>query len=342
MQEIVIDTIQKLIFSSLVAAVFAPIMIYLLYKTNQVVEYKKSKLGGGVSENDTNEVFNNLMVGKTGTPNIGGVLVWVVVTAMVFLLIERTSVINAFLVGFILFGLWGFIDVVLTNKMKKDEKFRILQEKFGMRMVRFWTSALISILAFWLLYQTKTIENIDLGVFSLSFSLFTVIVLGIIGHFAVYSAEITDGLDGLMIGIFGIIFTGMGALLLIQGQYEWLPIIGIILGVIIVDLYFNIPPARFFNGGPGAMTLGFGIFYIGVVTGNIIPYFIISALTWFIMSTSMIQIISMRFFKKRVFKIAPIHHHFQAIGWPNPKITMRFWLITMCTAILGVYIGLVL
>lgn len=342
MQDIVIETIEKLTISALAAAVFAPIMINLLYRTNQVVEYKKSRLGGGVSEKDTNDVFNSIMTGKSGTPNIGGMMVWVVVTIMVFLLIERTSVIEAFLVGFILFGLWGFIDVVLTNKMKKDEKFRITQEKFGMRMVRFWTSALISILAFWILYKTGTLEEIDLGIISLSFSAVMVLVLGIVGHFAVYSAEITDGLDGLMIGIFSIIFTGLGALLLIQGQYEWLPIIGIIVGVSLVDLYFNIPPARFFNGGPGAMTLGFGAFFIGVVTGNIIPYFIISSLTWFIMSTSMVQIISMRFFKKRVFKIAPIHHHFQAIGWPNHKITMRFWLITMCVAIIGIYVGLVI
>lgn len=342
MLDILKNTFEALFLSVIAASIFAPMMISMLYKMNQVAEHKKSKLGGGVKEGETNEVFLKIMnvSGQNGTPNIGGILVWVVVPIMTILLVQRTESVNTFLLGFLLLGAWGFIDVVVTNRMKKDEKFRMLQERFWMRVIRFSVSALINLLLIWVLYANGVIDQLSLGSVAIAFTPIIIPILALVAHFAVYSAEIIDGLDALMIGIFGIVYTGLGAMLLIQGQYEYLPIIGIIIGVIFVDLYFNIPPARFFNGGPGAMTLGFGAFYIGLVSDNLIPYMFMSGWTWFVMSTSMIQIISMRFRKKRIFKIAPIHHHFQAIGWPSYKVTMRFWLMTMFLTTLGIYISL--
>ena len=127
----------------------------------------------------------------------------------------------------------------------------------------------------------------------------------------------------------------------IREKYEFLPVLAIILGVQIIDLYFNIPPARFWNGGPGAMPLGFAMFFIALVTDNILPYFFMSSITWIIMLSSLIQMVSMKFFKKRVFKIAPIHHHFQANGWPQYKVVMRFWLVTLVTCIVGLYVALI-
>jgi phospho-N-acetylmuramoyl-pentapeptide-transferase len=166
------------------------------------------------------------------------------------------------------------------------------------------------------------------------------VIAGTVGQFAIYSAELTDGADGLMIGIFTAINIALISILLIQGQFQFVPILTIILGVQIVDLYFNIPPARFWNGGPGAMPLGFTMFFVALVTNNVIPYFIITSITWLIMASSAIQIISLKFFKKRVFKIAPIHHHFQANGWPQYKVVMRFWLFTLFTCIVGIYVAL--
>jgi phospho-N-acetylmuramoyl-pentapeptide-transferase len=167
------------------------------------------------------------------------------------------------------------------------------------------------------------------------------VLLGLVGQLAIYAAELTDGLDGLMIGIFMTINIAMIVLLVLQGKAEFIPILAIILGVQIIDLYFNIPPARFWNGGPGAMPLGFAMFFIAIVTDNLIPYFAMSFITWGIMASSAIQMISMKFFKKRVFRIAPIHHHFQAKGWPQTKVVMRFWLFTLITCILGIYLGLI-
>jgi phospho-N-acetylmuramoyl-pentapeptide-transferase len=168
------------------------------------------------------------------------------------------------------------------------------------------------------------------------------VAVGLLGLLAVYAAEITDGLDGLMVGIFGIILSSLALLLVAQGQYLFVPFIAVLVGVIIVDLYFNIPPARFWNGGPGAMPLGFATFMIALISNNLIPYLVMSSITWLIMASSTVQILSMKFLNRRVFKIAPIHHHFQAVGWPNYKVTMRFWLFTAVSCLLGIFLGIVL
>lgn len=339
--DILRNSLQALFLTVVFSALLAPIMINLLYRFNQVSGIKKSKIGGGDGDNT---LFMKIMKSTTtnGTPNMGGVLVWIVVPVMTLLLVPVTPVIKTFLFGFILFGLWGFIDVVIfTNGFKKNEKMRQFQETFEWRMGKLIFSILMNIGVMFLLHKTGVVQSFNLtNLLLINFSPLVVSISGIIGQFAIYSAELTDGADGLMIGIFTIITIAMSITLFVQQKYEFLPILGIILGVQFIDLYFNIPPARFWNGGPGAMPLGFSMFFIALVTNNLLPYFLMSSITWLIMLSSMIQILSMKFFHKRVFKIAPIHHHFQANGWPQYKVVMRFWLFTAITCTLGVYIAL--
>ena len=339
--DILKNSLQALFLTLVSSALLAPIMINLLYKFNQVSGIKKSKIGGGDGDNT---LFMKIMKSTTtnGTPNMGGVLVWVVVPIMTLFLVPVTPVIKTFLFGFILFGLWGFIDVVIfTNGFKKNEKMRQFQETFEWRMGKLIFSILMNIGVMFLLKNTGAIESFNFtNLLLINFSPLIVVISGIVGQFAIYSAELTDGADGLMIGIFTIITIAMIVTLFVQQKYDFLPILGIILGVQFIDLYFNIPPARFWNGGPGAMPLGFSMFFIAFVTNNLLPYFVMSSITWLIMLSSMIQILSMKFFKRRVFKIAPIHHHFQANGWPQYKVVMRFWLFTAITCTLGVYLAL--
>lgn len=316
-------------------------MISILYKFNQVSGIKKSKIGATQGDNTLfMRIMNSTLT--NGTPNMGGILIWVVVPTLVALLVPITPVIKVFLFGFVLFGFWGFIDVaIFTNSFKHNEKIKAFQETFEWRLAKLTFSILLNIGVMYLLYKTGTFTSLSImDFFLINITPAILVLIGVIGQFAIYSAELTDGADGLMIGIFTSINIAFLSLLVVQGQYQFVPILAIILGVQIVDLYFNIPPARFWNGGPGAMPLGFAMFFIALVTDNIIPYFVISSITWLIMASSAIQIVSLRFFKKRVFKIAPIHHHFQANGWPQYKVTMRFWLFTIFSCILGIYIGL--
>ena len=341
MTDILKKSLEALFLATLVSAIFAPIMISILYKFNQVSGVKKSKIGAGHGDNT---LFMKIM--KTnltnGTPNMGGILVWLIVPLVVFLLVPLTPLVKVFLTGYILFGFWGFIDVaIFTNGFKHNEKIRTFQETFEWRLAKLTFSILLNIVVMYLLYKTGEFTSLSLvNILTINITPLLLILIGIVGQFAIYSAELTDGADGLMIGIFTTINIAFIFLLLVQGKYEFLPILGIILGVQIIDLYFNIPPARFWNGGPGAMPLGFTMFFIALITDNIIPYFLMSSITWLIMASSAIQIFSMKFFKKRVFKIAPIHHHFQANGWPQYKVTMRFWLFAISSCILGIYIGL--
>ncbi len=334
--------IELLFVSTIISTIFAPIMISALYKFNQVSGIKKSKIG---ATDGDNSLFMKIMKTTTtnGTPNMGGLIVLVVVPLTILLFMSITEIIKVFLIGFILFGIWGLIDVVIfTNGFKNNEKMKAFQETFEWRLGKLIFSILLNIGVMLLLYKTGYVEKLNLtNNLIVNFTPLVAILSGVVGQFAIYSTELTDGADGLMIGIMTIITIFLSFLLILQGQYDFLPILLIILGVEIIDLYFNIPPARFWNGGPGAMPLGFTMFFVALVTNNLIPYIFMSSITWLIMLSSFIQIISLRFFKKRVFKIAPIHHHFQANGWPQYKVVMRFWLFTLATCILGFYLGII-
>lgn len=335
------ESLNFLFISTVISMILAPIMITILYRFNQVSGLKKTKLG---SHEGTNSAFLKIMnATKTnGTPNMGGILIWIVVPLVTCLFLPITPLLRVLLIGFGLFGLWGLIDVVIfTNGFKNNPKMRAIQETFEWRIAKLFVAILLNLGVMYLLYRTGEFLTLNLfSVLSISITPAILLLVAIVGQFAIYSGELTDGLDGLMIGIFIIITSAMSILLLVQGKYEFLPFLAILLGVQIVDLYFNIPPARFWNGGPGAMPLAFSIFFIGLVTDNLPAYFLMSSITWIIMASSAIQMISMKFFKKRVFKIAPIHHYFQAIGWPQDKVIMRFWLFTLFLSILGIYIGL--
>ncbi len=341
MTEILKKSIELLFISILVSVIFAPIMISFLYKFNQVSGIKKSKIGGGDGDNT---LFMKIMKTTTtnGTPNMGGLMILVIVPILVLLFVPVTEVVKVFLIGFVLFGTWGLIDVVVfTNGFKNNEKMRAFQETFEWRLGKLLFSIMLNIGVMLLLQKTGAIQEVNItNSLAINFTPIIAALSGVVGQFAIYSAELTDGADGLMIGIMMIITVTFFFLLTVQQKYEFLPILAILLGVQIVDLYFNIPPARFWNGGPGAMPLGFTMFFLAIVTNNLIPYFFMSSITWLIMLSSLIQIVSMKFFNKRVFKIAPIHHHFQANGWPQYKVVMRFWLFTLAVCILGFYIGI--
>ncbi|KKP54722.1 MAG: Phospho-N-acetylmuramoyl-pentapeptide-transferase [candidate division WS6 bacterium GW2011_GWB1_33_6] len=341
MTDILKESLNYLLASTIISIIFAPIMIGILYKFNQVSGLKKTKLG---SRKGTNSIFMRIMKSNetNGTPNMGGRLIWIIVPLMTYIFAPLTPQLQVLLVGFMLFGLWGFIDVaIFTNGFKNNPKIKAMQETFEWRLGKLTVAVLLNIGIMLLLYNTGEFQSVNLlNILAISISPALLVLIAIVGQFAIYSGELTDGLDGLMIGIFTIITCSLSVLLIVQGQYEFLPFLGILLGVEIVDLYFNIPPARFWNGGPGAMPISFALFFIGLVTDNLIPYFLMSSITWLIMLSSALQMFSMKFFKRRIFKIAPIHHHFQAVGWPQYKITMRFWLFTLFVCILGIYVAL--
>lgn len=338
MQEIVIQSFVFLGITLVVGAIAAPLLIFLLYKLQFTVQHK-------LMRDKSNEEFFKLHKHKSGTPSMGGILIWVIVPLLTLLLVG----VNSFTIMFsIVFGLWGgmgFLDGVLVMAKKADLKFRQFQETFEWRLGKLTVMFLVGIVTSYLIFRNEAISPFThltiLGTSVVLPELLIIIAFGLILVLGIYAFELTDGLDGLLAGLSIRSLFALFLLLLIQGQYDFLPIVGITLGVLFVYLYFNIPPARVFMGGPGAMPLGAMMLLMAIVTGNLLPYLFITLLMWIELLSSASQIIAIRFFKRRIFKLAPLHHHFESIGWPETKVVMRFWLLHTILCIGGILVGII-
>jgi len=136
-------------------------------------------------------------------------------------------------------------------------------------------------------------------------------------------------------------FGAYGAIAFSQGKFQLAALCGVNIGALLAFLWFNINPARFFMGDTGAMGLGVTLGVIAMLT-NCVFILPIICLPFVLETLSVIiQMSSKRLFKRKVFLSAPLHHHLEAKGWPECKIVMRFWLIGMVTAVIGVIITLV-
>ena len=157
---------------------------------------------------------------------------------------------------------------------------------------------------------------------------------------AVYSGGVIDGLDGLGGGAFAIMFAAFGGIALFQNQIDLAGFCVAVVGAILAFLWFNIPPARFYMGETGALGLCCALTVVAFLTDSVLVLPIIGFLLVIEAGSVILQLIWKKAFKKKLFLAAPIHHHFEAMGWPHYKITMRFWIIGVVTAIVGVAIRL--
>jgi phospho-N-acetylmuramoyl-pentapeptide-transferase len=157
---------------------------------------------------------------------------------------------------------------------------------------------------------------------------------------AAFSSNEADGLDGLAGGVFALSYAAYGIIALSQGKVELALFCGTVMGALLAFLWFNINPARFFMGDTGSMALGITLGVIAFLTNSIVVFPIIT----FIFTIEGLSFLIQRFwkvvFKKKLFLSSPIHHHFEAIGWPEQKIVMRFWVIGAASAVIGLAIAL--
>ncbi|OGF61742.1 hypothetical protein A2926_02760 [Candidatus Giovannonibacteria bacterium RIFCSPLOWO2_01_FULL_44_40] len=169
-----------------------------------------------------------------------------------------------------------------------------------------------------------------------AFVLFFILVM-----WATFSGGVIDGLDGLAGGVFASIFAAYGGIAFFQNQINLAAFCSVIVGAILAFLWFNIPPARFYMSETGIMALTTALTTVAFLT-NAVAVLPVIAFPLVLESLSVIiQLSAKRFFGKKVFLVAPIHHHFEALGWPAEKITMRFWVLSAVFAIIGVIVQLV-
>ena len=162
--------------------------------------------------------------------------------------------------------------------------------------------------------------------------------------FAVVAAgnavNISDGLDGLAGGLAAIAFGGFGVIALLQGNPMIAGFCFTVVGALLSYLWFNIYPARFFMGDVGSFALGTSLGVVAMLTDTLFLLPVIGILFVVEAGSSLIQITSKKLFKRKVFISAPIHHHLEAIGWPETKVTMRFWVIAAVAAFVGVMLAI--
>jgi phospho-N-acetylmuramoyl-pentapeptide-transferase len=151
---------------------------------------------------------------------------------------------------------------------------------------------------------------------------------------------VTDGLDGLAGGLLITAFGAYSVIAYFQGSYGIAGFCAAIVGALLAFLWFNIYPARFFMGQTGSTALGATLGVIAMLTNSVFVLPIVGAVFVVEAGSSLVQIFSKKVFKRKVFLSAPLHHHLEAIGWPETKVTMRLWVVGQVTGAIGLVLGL--
>ena len=324
-----------------VAMVLTPLWTKVLYK------YKLGKQ----LRTEGAPIFNKLHQSKEGTPTMGGVVIWVTVlilTLSFWFVAQHAdgfwSKVNFFsraqtwlpFGALIVAALFGLLDDILGV-------LRIGPKGGGLQMrYRILLYTLVAIGGAWwfffkLGFNTVNIPflgDVMVGWWYIPFFIFMIVATS-------FSANETDGLDGLAGGVFLTMFAAYGAIAFDQGRMDLVTFIAALMGALVAFLWFNIYPARFFMGDTGSMSLGVVLGVIAMLTNT--PFLLIPIGVIFVIESGsvIIQVLSKRFRKKKIFLSTPIHHHFEAKGWPETKVTMRFWMISAIGAIIGLIIFLV-
>ena len=325
-----------LLLSSLITGVLAIPFINLLYKLKFQRQREYIKASG-----QPVALIDRLHEAKVGTPAAGGLLVIFTAAVLGFVVYQFTSfkinwTISILAITFVLFGLLGFYD---------DLRKFLEAPNSGLWGIRARTKLVIQ-LAFsffvgYLLYQYMGFDSIrfpfgwelNLGIWYVPFAALVITTLS-------NAFNITDGLDGLAGGLLIIALTAFMYLSVVFATADVVVFIAILIGSLVSYLYFNIYPARFIMGDTGALALGAALGVIGLMSHNVFVLPIIGGMFIVEMLSSLLQILSLKFRGRKVFLIAPLHHHFEAKGWNETKVTMRFWLFGILFAFLGVWVAL--
>jgi phospho-N-acetylmuramoyl-pentapeptide-transferase len=330
--------------ASAVAILWTPLLTNFLYKHKL---WKKSARAKAISGEDA-VVFNNLHKEKeVGTPRMGGLLIWITVVLVTFLfyilsLIFPGTWIEQFnflsrgqtwlpLFTLIFASLVGLLDDVLQvfGKGKYIGGGLSLKKRLIIVMV----IGLIGSIWFyqklgWDVVFIPFVGEVSIGLWYIP--LFILVMV------ACWSGGIIDGLDGLSGGTFASIFGAFTVIAFSLGKIDLAAFCAVIFGASFAFLWFNIPPARFYMGETGILGLTSVLCVVAFLTDSVYVLPIIAGLLVLEVMSVIIQLSSKKFRKKKIFLSTPIHHHFEALGWPSYKVTMRAWIIGIILAIVGV------
>lgn len=295
------------------------------------------------------------------TPRVGGVIVWFSVLFTLILasliqygvmylaadthqvahaLADRLNFFSrnqtALLVIALLAGcIFGLIDDLLQIYGKE------LHMSDGVpRRLRIFFVLLIAVIGAWWFYSKLGMNTIHIpfyGDIYLGFGFVFLFVITVVGTF---SGGVIDGIDGLAAGVMISAFASYTLIAFSQTQYDLAALGGAIIGGLLAFLWFNVPPARFYLGETGMLGLTIVLAMFAFLTKEVLVLIIIAFPLVATSFSSMVQMFSKKYFEKKIFRVAPLHHHFQAIGWSSPKVTMRYWIVSAICGVTGVIIAL--
>ncbi len=313
-------------------AIWAPLLINLLYRMDIVIKTK-------LMSNRMNEEFMKIHGHKAGTPTLGGLMISVTVFLLVLVILPQTPIRDVFLIGWALFTLYGLADGMLVYARKLTERFKLIEASFGWRIGKLLVLYLLCLLTVVLAQNYLGVSSVSMfGLFSIPFNAVTIILGAGAITFGIYGIEITDGADGLAVGQYIITMLAFLALAILGNSPAVIPFAALIIGSCVVYYYFNINPARVFMGGTGTYPIGFAMFLFALVTNTMDILLIVGLVYWFEAFSSAIQVLAIKFLKRKIFRIAPIHHYFEAIGWPETKMVQRFWWASAIFAIVALWV----
>lgn len=337
-----------ILFSFCITGVLLVPFIDLLYRF-KMIRRKEAPQKGKVP------LFDKLHDIKAGTPIGGGILLIIVVTILFAFIFPFSSHMGVFIRSaydlkyelfiifftFISFGVLGLIDDYIKI-FGKPAYAGSLGFAFGLskpqKFIIQWILAFVISFSMYSFLNIKILNIpllgtvIDLGLFFIPFAAFVIVAFA-------NAMNITDGLDGLSCGVLLICLI---AFVIIAANNLDTPIsvfIAIWIGALIAFLYFNIWPARIFLGDAGALSFGAMLAVIGLLTGNIVALVVIGGI--FVLETisSALQILGWKLLKRPILPLAPLHHTFQALGWPEQKIVMRAWILAVLLSIFGLWLA---
>ena len=326
-------------------AVFTSLIIVLLIGGPFIRLFSKRKILDPIRKDGPDDHI----IKKIGTPTMGGLVILIGIVVSVLLWSDLSNIYIIFsLYILVSFGLLGALDDY--NKIKNNNSSGI-SFKFKLFSQILLSFIGIFILTYFVEYQEFTnlyfpfFKNlfINLGWFFIPFSIFVIVGSS-------NAVNLTDGLDGLatvpvilVAACFAfisyvagnIIFSDYLQITYIEGTGEISIFCGAIIGACLGFLWFNAPPAKIFMGDTGSLSLGGSLGAIGIITKHEIVLAITGGLFVLEAFSVIVQVISYKLTGKRIFKMAPIHHHFEKKGWPESTVVIRFWIISIILAMIG-------
>lgn len=326
-----------------------PVITYQLYKHRA---WKKS--GGKQTIHGTEAVeFNKLKAAEeTKTPRMGGIVIWGSVLITVGLLWVLGSLFeNSIFPELNFFSRSQTLIPITTLAIGAalgfiNDFYDVTHRRNGVSIkVRLALISLLSGLIGWWFYAKLGVESIGIPFDGALFVGWFIIPFFILMTIAIYASGVIDGIDGLSGGVFGSIFVAYAGIAVVQSQFDIAALCATIAGGIMAFLWFNIPPARFWMTETGSMALTLTLAVIVLTTDSlgdghgISLFLIVGLLLIATVGSNILQVLYRKVTGEKLFRIAPLHHHFEAIGWPSYKVTMRYWIISIFCAIFGIILA---